>query len=132
MRRRELEIKTRKRSELVEISEQVREAVREEGFREGLVHLYVPHTTAALTVSEHIDPRVGADLLSHLDRLVPWSGAWSHQGNAAAHVKASLVGHSLVLAVEDGAPAVGSWQGIFFCEFDGPRKRKVWLSFTGA
>jgi secondary thiamine-phosphate synthase enzyme len=89
----------------------------------------VPHTTAAITLNERIDPDVGADLVAHLERSVPWSGGWSHESNGAAHIKASLLGHALVLAVEGGEVALGSWQGILFCEFHGPRARTVWLTF---
>lgn len=131
-RRRELEIRTRRRSEAVEITEQVREAVREAGLAHGLVHCFLPHTTAALTLNERTDPNVLADLAAHLERVVPWSGSWSHQGNAAAHVRASLVGHAVVLAVEEGELALGSWQGLFLCEFHGPRARTVWLTFHPA
>jgi len=127
--RQELIVRTRRRTEVAEITEKVRAAVSEGKFTRGLVHIFVPHTTAAVTLNERIDPQVVADLVDHLERLVPWSGAWAHQGNAAAHVKASLVGHSLVLSVEDGELDLGSWQGIFFCEFHGPRTRTVRLTF---
>ena len=126
--RRELEVRTRWRSEIVDITEQVRGAVREAGVTRGFVHCFVPHTTAAITLNERNDPKVAADLAAHLERLVPWGGAWSHPGNAAAHVKASLVGHALMLAVEEGDLQLGQWQGIFLCEFHGPRARTVRLS----
>jgi secondary thiamine-phosphate synthase enzyme len=126
--RRELEVRTRWRSEVVDITDQVRAAVRESAVARGFVHCFVPHTTAAITLNERSDPKVVADLAAHLERLVPWSGAWSHPGNAAAHVKASLVGHALMLAVEDGDVQLGQWQGIFLCEFHGPRARLVRLS----
>ena len=127
--KRELEVRTRLRTEVVQITDAVRDAVRESGLQRGLVHCFVPHTTAAITLNERSDPKVVEDLAAHLDRLVPWTGAWMHQGNAAAHVKASLVGHSLVLAVEGGEPLLGPWQGVFFCEFHGPRARTVRLTF---
>ena len=129
VRRKELGFRTRRRTEVVEITDLVREAVREAGFTRGLVHCFVPHTTAAVTLNERIDPQVVVDLGNHLDRLVPWSGTWAHQGNAAAHIKSSLVGHSLVLSVEEGEIDLGSWQGVFFCEFHGPRARTVRLTF---
>lgn len=125
----ELGVRTRRRTEVLEITDQVRDAVREAGFGSGLVHCFVPHTTAALTLNERIDPNVVADLVDHLERIVPWTGAWTHQGNAAAHVKASLLGHSLVLAVEAGEVRLGQWQGLFLCEFHGPRARTVRLTF---
>ena len=125
--RHELEIRTQRRNEVVEITERVREAVREAGTRRGFVHCFVPHTTAAITLNERSDPRVTADLVAHLERVVPWVGDWTHPGNAAAHVKASLVGHALMLAIEEGELQLGQWQGIFLCEFHGPRARTVRL-----
>jgi secondary thiamine-phosphate synthase enzyme len=126
--RRELEVRTRWRTEVVDITDQVREAVREAAVARGFVHCFIPHTTAAITLNERNDAKVVADLAAHLERLVPWGGPWSHPGNAAAHVKASLVGHALVLAVEEGELQLGQWQGIFLCEFHGPRARTVRLS----
>jgi secondary thiamine-phosphate synthase enzyme len=126
--RHELDVRTRKRTEVVNITEAVRGIVRESGVEQGLVHCFVPHTTAAITLKECNDPRVVADLVAHLDRLVPWTGPWTHEGNAAAHVKASLLGHSVVLAVEGGDLVLGPWQGLFFCEFHGPRARAIHLT----
>jgi secondary thiamine-phosphate synthase enzyme len=127
-------VRTRWRSEVIDITEQVRGAVREAGVTRGFVHCFVPHTTAAITLNERNDPKVAADLAAHLERLVPWGGPWSHPGNAAAHVKASLVGHALMLAIEAGDLQLGQWQGIFLCEFHGPRVRTVRLGiqdYTG-
>jgi secondary thiamine-phosphate synthase enzyme len=124
-----LEVRTHQRTEVVEITAAVREAVRAAGLEHGLVHCFLPHTTAAITLNERNDPKVLTDLVNHLERLAPWGGAWTHQGNAAAHVKASLLGHSIVLAVEGGALALGPWQGLFLCEFHGPRARSVRLTF---
>jgi secondary thiamine-phosphate synthase enzyme len=128
MARQEFTLRTRRRTEVVEITDKVRAAVSDAKLAAGLVHIFVPHTTAAVTLNERIDPQVVTDLVGHLERLVPWAGPWAHQGNAAAHVKASLLGHSLVLSVEDGELELGSWQGIFFCEFHGPRARTVRLT----
>ncbi len=122
-------MRTRQRTEMVEFTGEVREAVRAAGFERGLVHCFVPHTTAAVTLNERNDPKVVADLASHLERLVPWTGSWTHQGNAAAHIKASLLGHSFVLAVEGGELVLGPWQGLFLCEFHGPRVRTIHLNF---
>lgn len=122
-------MRTRQRTEMVEITEAVREAVRKAGLDRGTVHCFVPHTTAAITLNERNDPKVVADLASHLERLVPWTGAWTHQGNAAAHVKASLLGHSVALAVQGGEVVLGPWQGLFLCEFHGPRARTLHLYF---
>ena len=129
MRTQGLEVRTHQRTEAVEITEAVREAVREAKIDRGLVHCFVPHTTAAITLNERNDPNVVADLVNHLERLVPWTGPWTHQGNAAAHVKASLLGHSVVLAVEGDELVLGPWQGLFLCEFHGPRARSIQLVF---
>lgn len=129
MEKQELEVRTRLRTEVVQITEAVRAAVRAAGLESGFVHCFVPHTTASITLNESSDPHVVGDIAAALERLVPWAGDWTHQGNAAAHVKASLLGHSLVLAVEGGEPVLGPWQGIFFCEFHGPRARTVRLAF---
>ena len=126
--RREIEVRTRWRTEVLDITEQVRGEVAAAAVARGFVHCFVPHTTAAITLNERNDPKVAADIATHLERLVPWGAAWTHPGNAAAHVKASLVGHALVLAIEDGELQLGQWQGIFFCEFHGPRARTVRLS----
>jgi len=124
-----LRIETRSRAELVDVTARVREAVRASGVEDGLCVLYVPHTTAGICVNECADPDVARDILAALGRLVPDSGDYRHEeGNADAHVKAALVGSSLQLLVEKGMPKLGRWQGIFFCEFDGPRGgRELWL-----
>jgi secondary thiamine-phosphate synthase enzyme len=124
-----LEVRTHQRTQVVDITTIVREAVRAAAFDHGLVHCFVPHTTAALTLNENHDPKVLDDLVNHLERLVPWSGAWTHQGNAAAHIKASMLGHSIVLAVDGGEVALGHWQGLFLCDFHGPRARTIQLVF---
>ncbi len=129
MRAHGIEVRTTKRTEVLEITGLVREAVRAAGINRGLVHCFLPHTTAAITLNERNDPQVVADLVNHLERLVPWTGSWTHQGNAAAHVKASLLGHSIVVAVEGDEVLLGPWQGLFLCEFHGPRARTVQLTF---
>ena len=119
-----IEVRTRSRQELVEITDQVGQAVQESRLDSGVVHLFCLHTTAGLTVNENADEDVVADLISGLDRMV--QGPWRHrEGNSPAHLKASLVGHSLTLPVEDGQLCLGTWQGVFLCEFDGPRTRRV-------
>jgi secondary thiamine-phosphate synthase enzyme len=122
-------VRTHQRTEVVEITAAVREEVRKAGIDHGLVHCFLPHTTAAITLNERNDPKVLADLVNHLERLVPWTGSWTHPGNAAAHIKASLLGHSVVLAVEGDELVLGPWQGLFLCEFHGPRARSVQLVF---
>jgi secondary thiamine-phosphate synthase enzyme len=127
--RRELAVRTEGKSQMIDLTEELRRVLAEEEMREGRVTVYVPHTTAGVTINEQADPAVAEDILEFLDDLVPWERGWRHgEGNAAAHVKASLMGSSVMIAVEDGSPRLGTWQGVFFCEFDGPRKRKVWLN----
>lgn len=121
-------VKTRLRAELVNITEQVQNAVSVLGVREGIITVFVPHTTAGITINENADPDVVADLLAALDRLVPWTASYRHtEGNAAAHVKASLMGSSVRVPVADGVLRLGTWQGIYLCEFDGPRTRSCWV-----
>jgi secondary thiamine-phosphate synthase enzyme len=106
--------------------------VSQSGLQAGLCHLFVPHTTAGLTLNENWDPAVRHDLLAALDKLVPWDDDYQHgEGNSAAHVKASLVGFAHTLPVEDGRLILGSWQGIYLAEFDGPRRRRVSVTIVG-
>lgn len=126
----ELSVPTRSRNEFVDITARVQEAVAQEGVSSGLCIVYVPHTTAGVTINESADPSVQRDILVTLDRMVPQQGDYRHlEGNSPAHVKASLMGSSAQVAVTEGRLVLGTWQGIFFCEFDGPRTRKVHLRF---
>ncbi len=126
-----LDVRTAKREEFVDITPLVREEVRRSGARQGLCVVFCPHTTAGLTINEAADPAVAADVLTALGRLVPDDGRWTHlEGNAPAHVKASLMGSSVQLPIVDGDLALGTWQAVFLCEFDGPRSRQVWLRFV--
>ncbi len=119
-------VRTRSRTELVDITAKVQAAVGEMGVADGVVVVYVPHTTAAVTINESADPDVARDIVSKLDEMVPRSGNYRHaEGNSDGHVKSSLVGCSETLLVEGGRLVLGTWQGIFFCEFDGPRTRSV-------
>ena len=119
------EVPTSSRSQMVDITGKVREEVRRSGVSDGICVVYVPHTTAGVTVNENADPAVAADILEHLAKLVP-QGRYRHrEGNADSHIKASLMGFSQVLLVEGGDLSLGTWQGVFFCEFDGPRRRRV-------
>jgi len=125
---RELTISSDRREQLIDITSLVRNEVRRSGIRDGLCLVCCPHTTAGLTINEHADPSVAVDILTALDRLVPGEGAWTHlEGNSPAHVKASLIGASAQLLIHDGDLALGTWQGVFLCEFDGPRTRKTWV-----
>jgi secondary thiamine-phosphate synthase enzyme len=121
-----LSLNTKTRVEFQNITGLVQDVVSSSGIRNGLCHIFVPHTTAAITVNEQADPDVVADIIAQLDALVPQRGKYRHtEGNAAAHIKASLLGSSETLMVENGRLCLGTWQGIFFCEFDGPRSRSV-------
>ena len=119
-------VKTRAKTELIDITAEIQHLVRSQGVVDGLCMLYVPHTTAAVTINESADPSVRTDILMVLNKIVPWEAGYRHlEGNSPAHVKATLVGASEMIAVENGNLMLGTWQGIFFCEFDGPRTRKV-------
>ena len=117
---------------MVDITRLVCEAIRELGTTDGSVAVFVPHTTAGITIQENADPDVVRDLLMELERIVPFEDGYRHvEGNAAAHIKSSLVGASALLLVEKGEPVLGTWQGVYFCEFDGPRTRRVWVKSLG-
>ncbi len=106
----------------------VQGAVQKSGVKEGVCYIYVPHTTAGITINENADPGVVEDILMQLNKIVPFQDRYRHmEGNSAAHIKASLVGFSQVVFVETGKLVLGTWQGIFFCEFDGPRNRQVYV-----
>ena len=122
----QLEINTRSTAELVDLTAAVQQTVREQGVQSGVCYVFVPHTTAGLTLNENWDPDVRADMLMELDKIVPWRDNYRHaEGNSAAHIKASLMGSSQTVLVEDGRLVLGTWQGIYLAEFDGPRRRRV-------
>lgn len=124
-----IEIRTTRREELVDITSRVAAAVRDTEVHQGAVLVYCPHTTAALTINEHADPDVARDLLQWLGTVARCETGWRHcEGNSDAHVKASLLGASVMVPVRQGRLGLGTWQGIFFCEFDGPRARTVDLT----
>jgi len=127
----EISVSTHRKDEFIEITGLVQRAVEKSGLEEGTCFIYCPHTTAGLTINENADPSVVYDILTALDSLAPQGRGWTHaEGNAPAHIKASLVGNSLQVAFEDGKLRLGTWQGIFLCEFDGPRRRKIWLRIS--
>ncbi len=129
MRRQALDVQSRAKRELIDVSAEVRRFVSEAGVRDGLLQLFVPHTTAAVTINENADPDVRDDIGEFLRRLVPDSDWFRHaEGNSAAHVLSTLVGVSLTVAVVEGRPCLGTWQGFYFCEFDGPRRRQLLLT----
>jgi len=126
-----LDIKTQSRVEFQEITDRVRELVRESGIKSGVCHVYVPHTTAGVTINEHADPTVVEDIAAQLEVIAPQHNKYRHaEGNSAAHIKASLMGSTVTIFIEGGEPALGTWQGIFFAESDGPRNRSVLVKIT--
>lgn len=130
----EITVKTNHHSEFVEITGTLQEAVGESGVKDGICIASVPHTTCGITINENADPDVAADMIYALDQAVPWkSPRYQHgEGNTAAHVKSSMMGHSVNVLVKDGQLQFGTWQGVFLCEFDGPRSRKVWVKVIGS
>ncbi len=123
-----IEVRSRQRTEFIDITEGVQNAVTEAGVKSGICYIFVPHTTAAVTINEGADPSVQHDIQQALSRLVPHDLSYAHrEGNADAHIKATLVGLSQAVPVEAGKLVLGTWQAIYFCEFDGPRHRRVAL-----
>lgn len=121
-----LTVKSNSRTEFIDITSMVQDLVKSANIGSGLCLLYVPHTTAAVTVNESADPSVKNDILMILNKIVPWEAGYSHlEGNSPAHVKATIVGPSEMIPIENDRLVLGTWQGIFFCEFDGPRTRKI-------
>ncbi len=128
-----LTFRTRARTDLVDITGEVSSLVSKTGIAKGICVIYVPHTTAGVTINENADPSVRTDIAETLEKIVPWEGLYRHvEGNAAAHVKASLMGSSVTVPVEDGRLCLGTWQGIYLCEFDGPRTRNVNVQVIGS
>ena len=123
-----INVSTERRTEFVEITSKVEEVVKKSGIENGVCFIYVPHTTCGLTINENADPSVKKDIINKLEEIVPENGRYSHmEGNADAHIKSSIMGHSLTVFIESGRLQLGTWQGIFLCEFDGPRTRQVWI-----
>ena len=126
-----INVKTRKRIEMVEVTSFVQKEVSNLGISEGICIVYVPHTTAGVTINEGADPSVCQDIITKLNELVPADAGYRHmEGNSDSHIKASLVGNSVSVLVENGRLVLGTWQKIFFCEFDGPRSRKAYLKMV--
>jgi secondary thiamine-phosphate synthase enzyme len=127
-----LTVRTGSRTEFLDLTRQVQAAVRESGVQEGVCHLFVPHTTAAVTINENADPSVKDDILMVLNKLISDQEPYRHlEGNSPAHIKASLIGPQLTLLISGGRLVLGTWQGVYFCEFDGPRSRRLHLKITG-
>ena len=124
-------VRTNARAEMIDITDRIRALLREKRIKNGICHVFVPHTTAAVTINENADPDVPRDILMELDKIVPLNDHYRHsEGNSAAHIKASMMGASETVFIEDGELVLGIWQSIFFCEFDGPRTRKVIVRLT--
>jgi len=127
----ELSIKTTKQTELIDITQEINNVVKKAEIKEGQCHIFVPHTTAAVTINENADPSVKEDILKEINKIIPFEDNYSHiEGNAAAHIKSSLVGVNKILLIKDGSLLLGTWQGIYFCEFDGPRTRKIYVRIS--
>lgn len=121
-------IHTNSRTDFIDITDEVQRFIFSKNIQDGIVTVFVPHTTAGVTINENADPDVTADLEQVLDRMVPWVDGYAHmEGNTAAHMKASMMGSSAQIFIEGGRLCLGTWQSIYFCEFDGPRSRQVWL-----
>jgi secondary thiamine-phosphate synthase enzyme len=121
-----LELESDRQSQFIDLTGQVRRIVTASGIKDGSCLVYIPHTTAGVTINEGADPSVVADIITALNSLVPWQNNYRHlEGNSAAHIKASLMGSSQIIPIRSGKLALGTWQAIFVCEFDGPRRRKV-------
>ncbi len=128
-----INVQTSKRTEFIDITESVRSFIGKNDIKNGLCLLFVPHTTAAVTINEGADPSVTRDILKHLAGMVPYQGDYQHsEGNSDAHIKSSIIGVSEFISVEQGRLVLGTWQAIYFCEFDGPRSRRLGISFLSS
>lgn len=123
-----ININTSKRCEFIDITSKIKKAIHESRTMNGICHIFIPHTTAALTINENADPSVRQDIINMLNKIVPQEARYAHtEGNSDAHIKSSLLGQNKTVLIENGNLKLGTWQGIFFCEFDGPRKRNIWV-----
>jgi len=128
----EYRVKTTKPQEFIDITNLVKEEVKRQNVQDGIAVVFVPHTTAGVTINENTDPDVVEDILSSLNRVFPVRGNYRHyEGNSHAHIKASIMGSSCTVIIEGGRLKLGTWQGVYFCEFDGPRDRKVYIKVIG-
>ena len=123
-----IQISSHQQVEMIDMTAEIRSALRELEISDGILHLFVPHTTAAVTINESADPDVVEDMVMELNKVIPFQDRYLHsEGNSAAHIKTSLVGSSECIFIENGQLMLGTWQGIFLCEFDGPRTRQIWV-----
>jgi len=122
-------VSSSQQTQIIDITSQIQSIVSSNRVEEGVCHIFIPHTTAGITINENADPDVKADMLMELNKIIPFQDNYRHmEGNSAAHIKATLFGNEQTLLIENGRIQLGTWQGIFFCEFDGPRTRKVWVN----
>ena len=127
-----LQVKTSAHTQMLDITRQIQDAVTDSGVKSGICTIFIPHTTAAVTINENADPDVVRDFTMEINKIVPWEDGYHHmEGNSTAHLKSSMIGFSEQVIIEDGRLVLGVWQGIYFCEYDGPRTRKVIVKITG-
>jgi len=126
-----ISVRTNNRTQLVDITKEIQKVVDNNEYKSGIVTIFIPHTTAAVTINENADPDVQRDIVMEINKVIPFEDGYHHfEGNSAAHIKSSLFGFSETIIVESGQLQLGTWQGIYFCEFDGPRNRQVWIKFS--
>lgn len=126
-----INVRTKSQTEFVDITREIRRIVKESGISDGIVTVFIPHTTAAVTINENADPDVVSDIIMEINKIIPFHDSYKHfEGNSAAHIKSSLFGVSESIIIADGELLLGTWQGIYFCEFDGPRHRKVFVKIN--
>ena len=127
-----LKVNTTKHTQMLDITDKVQKAVSDSGVKDGICTVFIPHTRAAVTINENADPDVVRDFTTEIDKIVPWEDGYYHmEGNSAAHLKSSMIGFSEQVIIDDSRLVLGTWQGIYFCEFDGPRHRKVYVKIMG-
>ncbi len=128
----EFTVSTPSKTALVDITEKIEECIKKSNIKEGRCFIFIPHTTAGIIINENYDPSVVKDIINTLEKLIPWSASYSHtEGNAPAHIKSTILGNQVVAFIQNGRLKLGTWQGIFLAEFDGPRVRKVWVDIIG-
>ena len=127
-----LNVNTSKHTQMLDITDKVQQAIDDSGVKDGICTVFIPHTTAAVTINENADPDVVRDFTMEINKIVPWEDGYYHmEGNSAAHLKSSMIGFSEQVIIDNGKLVLGTWQGIYFCEFDGPRNRKVYVKIMG-
>ena len=126
-------VKSTDRAGIIDITQQIQSIISNSGIKNGVCYIFIPHTTACVTINENADPDVKTDMLMEINKIIPFSDSYKHmEGNSAAHIKASILGNSETVFIQNGRLQLGTWQGVFFCEFDGPRNRKVWVNLLNS